>query len=143
MKSTIRHSVITLIAGCACALGASAADPQTAADASAGPGMRVAVDRDTGRFRAPTEQELQALAEQDRALARTAVAKRKGLPQPQLPKTAADAEATTVHHADGSVSMSVPEELMSELVAEVRADGTLQVAHGDIGTTTKAEATDE
>jgi hypothetical protein len=76
-------------------------------------------------------------------LARTAAAKRKGLPQPQLPKTAAEAEATTVYHADGSVSMAVPEELMSELVAEVRADGTLQIAHGEIGTTTKTEATDE
>jgi hypothetical protein len=143
MKIAIRHSVLTLVAGCACAFGVSAAENPSTADAPASPAMKVAVDRETGRFRAPTAEELQALREQDRALARAKASGRKGPPQPQLPKTAAEAEATTVYHADGSVSMSVPEELMSELVAEVRTDGRIEIAHGKIATTSSTEATDE
>lgn len=143
MMTTMRNSVLTLIAGCACALGVSAADNPGESGATASPAMKVAVDRETGRFRAPTTEELQALQAQDRELARAKASGRKGPPQPQLPKTAAEAEATTVFHADGSVSMSVPEELMSELVAEVRPDGTVEIAHGKIATASSTEATDE
>lgn len=143
MKTAMRYSVLTLVAGCACALGASAADQPGAPDATPSAAMRVAVDRETGRFRAPTAEELQALQAQDRALARARASGRKGPAQPQLPKTAAEAEATTVFHADGSVSMSVPEELMSELVAEVRPGGAIAIAHGKGTTLSHPEASDE
>ena len=105
--------------------------------------MKVAVDAKTGRFRAPTQQELAALAAQDRAMGRSAAAKRGRVGEPRLPRNEAEAQLTKVEYPNGMVSMDVPEELMSELVAVRRADGTVEIMHGEAGQATNAGVSDE
>ena len=98
------------------------------------PGSKTAIDRDTGRLRATT-------AAEDRALARDAERLKQqrgpiaapGVATLVRPATEAEALQTQVRHADGSVSMMVPESFDSELVVTRTADGRLVTRHGDAG----------
>ena len=102
-------------------LPAAAADQPTPEE----PGSKTAIDRDTGRLRATT-------AAEDRALARDAERLKRergpiaapGVATLVRPATEAEALQTQVRHADGSVSMMVPESFDSELVV---------TRHGDAG----------
>ena len=142
MRITIRTASV-LLAGCACALGVQASDEKAAASTPTSSGMKVAVDAKTGRFRAPTQQELQALAAQDRAMGRTNAAKRGRVGEPRLPRNEAEALRTKVEYPNGMVSMDVPEELMTEIVAVRRADGTVEITHGEAGHAANAGVSDE
>ncbi|GAB2667684.1 post-PEP-CTERM-1 domain-containing protein [Arenimonas aestuarii] len=116
--------------------------PATAAEQATPdePGSRTAIDRDTGRLRATT-------AAEDRALARDAVrlqAQRRPIAAPGVatlvrPATEAEALQTQVRHADGSVSMMVPENFDSELRVTRAADGALVISHNDAGETDHAQ----
>jgi hypothetical protein len=142
MRTAIRTAA-ALLAGCACAVSVHASEEQAAAAAPSSAGMKVAVDAKTGRFRAPTEQELQALAAQDRAMGRRNANKRGRMGEPRMPRTEAEALRTKVEYANGMVSMDVPEDLMTELVAVRRADGTVEIVHGEAGQAANAEVSDE
>ena len=94
------------------------------------PGSKTGIDRETGRLRATTAAEDRALerdAERLRAEARTQRA--PGLSGLIRPATEAEALQTVQHHADGSVSMLVPENLDSQVVATRDAQGNLVVTH--------------
>lgn len=105
--------------------------PAFAADSAGNePGSKTGIDRDTGRLRATTAAEDRALerdAERLRNEARTQRA--PGLGGLIRPATEAEALQTVQHHADGSVSMLVPESLDSQVVATRDAQGNLVITH--------------
>lgn len=109
-----------------CASAASLAADAPAADAA--PAMKAAIDRDTGKLRAPTAQEQAAMASAESgSRAPGAELRRAGI---RVPETEAEALRTQRVHRNGSVSMDVPMSLMSSLVAERDADGNLVIRHG-------------
>lgn len=101
-----------------------------ASDESSEPGSKTAIDRDTGRLRATTAAEDRELARDAERL--TQEARGKGAPGVGglvRPATEAQAQQTQVRHADGSVSMLVPESLDSQLQAHRDANGQLVLTH--------------
>jgi len=88
-------------------------------------GVTVAIDPATGRLRAPTAAELAALRHAaPRTTDRMSIAK-------PAPKTRAEAARTIRRHPNGSVTMQVSEDMMSNVVAHRQADGTLRLDHVD------------
>lgn len=113
------------------ALALTLSVPAFAAEDAAGePGSKTGIDRDTGRLRATTAAEDQALA---RDAARLRQAQRAsgapGVGALVRPATEAEALATQQRHADGSVSMMVPESLDSEVLVHRDAKGQLVISH--------------
>jgi hypothetical protein len=119
---------------------ANAADKGTAAPAQAAvsvnvQGVQVAIDPATGRLVEPTAVQRTALSEamQQRA-ERNALAPRQA---GAAPRNEAEARATlrTVRLNNGTtvVGMDLPEDLMSSLVAERNADGSLSIHHAGDG----------
>ena len=105
--------------------------PVLAEDGTA-PGSKTAIDRETGRLRATTVAEDREL---ERDAARLA-AQSRGKPAPGAaalvrPATESEALQTQVRHADGTVSMQVPESLDSQVLATRDADGRLVVTHAE------------
>ena len=96
-------------------------------DTSPAPGSRTGIDRDTGRLRATTAAEDQALERDAERLRQSTRA--PGVGALVRPVTAAEAQATVRQHADGSVSMMVPESLDSEVRVHRDANGQLVVSH--------------
>jgi hypothetical protein len=96
-------------------------------------GVQVAIDPATGRLREPTAAERAALA---KAFGVNASKSAQLMAQP---RTAADARSTfrTVSLSNGvhAKAVKVPQELMSNVVAERQADGSLRVHHDDHTTT--------
>lgn len=128
MKTYAPRPVATALAMALCfALPAAAAEPAPADE----PGSKTAIDRETGRLRATTAAEDRALARDAQRLQR----ERRPIAAPGIaslvrPATETEALQTQVRHADGSVSMLVPESLDSELLVRRDADGRLVVSHG-------------
>jgi hypothetical protein len=113
------------------ALALTLSVPAFAADsASSEPGSKTGIDRDTGRLRATTVAEDEALA---RDAARLRQAQRAqgapGVGALVRPATEAEAQSTVRQHADGSVSMLVPESLDSEVLVHRDASGQLVITH--------------
>ncbi len=113
------------------ALALTLSVPAFAADGtSTEPGSKTGIDRETGRLRATTVAEDQALA---RDAARLRQAQRAsgapGVAALVRPATEAEAQATQQQHADGSVSMMVPESLDSEVLVHRDAKGQLVISH--------------
>lgn len=99
-------------------------------DPSTTPGSKAGIDRETGRLRATTVAEDQALARDAARLRAQAQNQRApGVAALVRPATAEEALSTQQQHADGSVSMMVPESLDSEVRAYRDADGQLVVTH--------------
>jgi len=94
-------------------------------------GVQVAIDPATGRLREPTAAERAALS---RAFE---VQQSKVSSLSAQPRTAADAVSTfrTVNLANGvrAQAVRVPQELMSSVVAERNADGSVSIHHDDHG----------
>jgi len=113
------------------ALALTLALPAFAADsASTEPGSKTGIDRETGRLRATTAAEDQALARDAARLRqeqRTSGA--PGVGALVRPATEIEALATQQQHADGSVSMMVPESLDSEVLVHRDAKGQLVISH--------------
>lgn len=108
-----------------CASAACLAADAPAADAA--PAMKAAIDRETGKLRAPTAQEQAEMASAETgSRAAGAELRRAGI---RVPATEAEALATQRVHRNGAVSMDVPMSLMSSLVAERDADGKLVIRH--------------
>ncbi len=85
-------------------------------------GVTVAIDPATGRLRAPTPAE-------QAALRRNAPKAARGPSASGMPRNQAEANKTIRRLADGSVMALVPEDLMSQVVAVQRPDGTIQIQH--------------
>lgn len=103
--------------------------PALAEDGS-GPGSKTAIDRETGRLRATTAAEDRELERDAARLAQEPRGKvAPGVAALVRPATEAEALQTQVRHADGTVSMQVPESLDSQLVVTRGADGKLVVSH--------------
>ena len=113
------------------ALALTLSAPAFAADsASSEPGSKTGIDRETGRLRATTaaeDRELERDAERLRQSARAKAA--PGVGGLLRPATEAEAQQTLVRHADGSVSMLVPESLDSQVLVTRDAQGQLVVSH--------------
>jgi len=126
----MKCTTLLLLAGLSAGFAAHAADPVTEEAGATGSyaGVTVAIDPATGRLRAPTAAE--------QARLRTAVSSRVRTADPMSiakpgPKTVAEARRTMRRHPNGAMSMSVPEELMSQLSATTREDGSIMISHGD------------
>ena len=122
-------TVTSLLACAACALPASAAEPTAAPLAKQSPvqldsaqGKQVVRDKDTGKLRAPSEEEMAEMAAAEKAN-RAA----RGLPDPA---TAAPAIVVR-QHADGMMSAVLGLEHMVTITAVRRADGKLVRSHRD------------
>lgn len=148
-KKFTAQAIGLVLAGMFVAGAASAAEKTPAAPAQAAAsvnlqGVQVAIDPATGRLMEPTAAQRAALSQamQQRAQ-RNAVAPR----QPgAAPRNEAEARATlrTVRLNNGRtvVGMDLPEDLMSSLVAERNADGSLSIHHaGDTSAPTAVEVT--
>lgn len=129
-----------LLVGVAQATGQSAAPP--AASSLSVEGVQVAIDPATGRLVAPTAAQR---AELSRAMLQRAASGATSAASAG-PRNAAEAKATlrTLRLGSGRtvVSMELPQDLMSSLVAERHADGTLTIHHaGDAPAPAAVEVT--
>lgn len=115
-----------LLAGLTVGFAAYAAEPAPQPEATGTfNGVTVAIDPATGRLHAPTAAELAALRKAaPRSADRMSIAK-------PAPKTRAEAARTMRKHRDGSVTMQVSEDMMSNVVATQQADGSIRIDHVD------------
>ena len=113
------------------ALALTFTTPAFAADpASSAPGSKTGIDRETGRLRATTAAEDRELERDAERLRQSAQAQRApGLGGIVRPATEAEAQQTMQQHADGSVSMLVPESLDSQVLATRDANGQVVITH--------------
>lgn len=119
----ISMTPLLLVSSLALASTAIAAEPAQEGDTTLHfQGVKVAIDPVTGRLRQPTAAESAAL--------KAAVAK---MPTQQrgkaMPKTRAEANRTVRKMRDGSVSMSVSEDMLLDVVATRQPDGTIRIQH--------------
>lgn len=129
----VRGSGLAL-AGLIMATAATAAEPQVAAQATSVTvqGVQVAISP-TGQLVAPTAEQRAALSRAMLQQSASASPKTGMLGQSAAPRNEAEARATfrTIKLRNGrtAVGMALPENLMSSLVAERRADGRLSIHH--------------
>lgn len=90
-------------------------------------GVQVAIDPATGRLVAPTDAQRQALS----AAMQTQASRAASNSALQRPMTEADAARTVRHPSTGPYSavMQLPESLVSSLVAQTQADGSIAIHH--------------
>jgi hypothetical protein len=123
--------ISTLIAALALTASASAvsAADGTAASTQAQPGAgaqaqarRAVRDKETGQLRAPTQEELKVMLEEERA-----ARKARGQPEPS-------AEPTPIlvrQHASGMRSAVLGPDFLVTVKAQRRTDGTVEISHAD------------
>ena len=134
MKWVVTGSGLALV-GLVMATAAIAAEPQTATQPASVTvqGVQVAIDPVTGQLVAPTAKQRAALSKAMLQQAATAPRQLGARGEPAAPRNEAEARATfrTIRLRSGHtvVGMELPENLMSNLVAERRADGTLSIHH--------------
>ena len=126
---TVTTSMV-LLTGMVLACGAQAGETAQADANVYFNGVNVAIDPVTGRLRAPTADEAQALRV---AVQQMASATSKGMPQ-----TRADAQRTIRKMRDGSVMAQVSQDMLLSVEAVRQADGTVKVIHA--GDTVAQEA---
>lgn len=139
-KKVIVRAIGLALSGLLVAMAANAAE-QTAAQPTPASvsfqGVQVAIDPSTGRLVAPTAAQRAALSK-----AMLGSAKMQVAGQAKRPQTEADALKTLKRSSKGryAASMQVPESMMSSLVAERRADGSVSIHHQDEAAPTAAHA---
>ena len=93
----------------------------------------MAIDPVTGQLVAPTAEQRAALSRAMLEQAATAPAARAGLRGATSPRNEVEARRTTrtirLKNGGQAVGMEVPESLMSSLVAERHADGSVSIHH--------------
>ena len=130
----VRRSLGLAIAGLMLSAAANAAEPPAATSATSVTvqGVQVAIDPVTGQLVAPTAEQRAALS---RAMLEQAAAPaaRSALRGAAVPRNEAEARQTTrtirLQNGGQAVGMAVPESLMSSLVAERHADGSVNIHH--------------
>lgn len=146
-KWVVRGSGLAL-AGLIMATAATAAEPQAAAEATSVTvqGVQVAISPTTGQLVAPTAEQRAALSRAMLQQSASAPPKIGTLGQSAAPRNEVEARATfrtlKLRNGHAAVGMALPENLMSSLVAERRADGSLSIHHaGDTLTPAAVEVT--
>ena len=127
-----RKTIAVLLAGLTLGFAAQAAEPQEQVTDVTYAGVRVAIDPATGKLRPLTAAENKALSDAMLKSPRTA---RVG----NQPRNATEAGRTRRVHADGSVSVRLPADQMSEVSATVGADGQVTLYEGAAPTVRKEE----
>ena len=127
-----RKTIAVLLAGLTLGFAAQAAEPQEQVTDVTYAGVRVAIDPATGKLRPLTAAENKALSDAMLKSPRTA---RVG----NQPRNATEAGRTRRVHADGSVSVRLPADQMSEVGATVGADGQVTLYEGAAPTVRKEE----
>ena len=129
------------IAGLVMTAAANAAEPQagTQQTSTTVQGVQVAIAPATGRLVAPTAAQRAALSRAMVQQSALAPRTRDILGQPAAPRNEMEARKTfhtfQLKNGHQAVGMALPENLMSSLVAERRADGSLNIHHaGDAPT---------
>jgi hypothetical protein len=141
----LREAVaIAAMAGSLCVAGLANADESQAAPTPAAAtemnSLRVVVDKNTGKVRAPTEEELAALiaaqnaAKQNAAQARTARAAGAARAPMIMPAT-----KTVQRHANGMVSARMSANTLSALKVEHDAQGNAHLVHASEAQPTAVE----
>ncbi|MEO7073153.1 MAG: hypothetical protein ABI300_09450 [Rhodanobacter sp.] len=136
-KWVMRGSALAL-AGLFMATTAQAVEPSAATQEQVTvQGVQVAIDPATGQLVAPTAAQRAALSRAMLQRANNQPRTLDTLGQPAAPRTEAEARATfraiRLKSGHQAVGMALPESLMSSLVAERRADGSLSIHHaGDV-----------
>lgn len=152
MRKTLKNQTVCLslasllLAGVLPAHAADKAPAQSASTVTV-QGVQVAIDAATGRLREPTAEERTALSKallQQSAQNRSAQLSVSGTDFVR-PLTEQDAKATqrTLRLSNGTqvTAVDVPESLVSSLVAEKQADGSVTIHHqGEEATHGKAKA---
>jgi hypothetical protein len=128
-----RKTIAVLLAGLTLGFAAQAAEPQEQVTDVTYAGVRVAIDPATGKLRPLTAAENKALS--DAMLKGSSRTARVG----NQPRNATEAGRTRRVHADGSVSVRVPADQMSEVSATVGADGQVTVYEGAVPAVRKEE----
>ena len=145
-KRAMRNSGLE-IAGLFMAAAVSAAEPQTATQDTSVTvqGVQVAIDPATGQLVAPTAEQRAALSRAMLEQSASAPAARGARRADATPRNEAEAQQTlrTIRLQSGgqALGMEVPESLMSSLVAERRADGSLNIHHQGESPQATAEVT--
>lgn len=98
-------------------------------------GVQVAIDPVTGRLVAPTDAQRQALS--------AAMLTQANRASQQRPMTEAEAAQTLKRSSTGRYSavMQLPESLVSSLIAETQADGSIAIHHQGEGSPAAVEVT--
>ena len=131
----VRRSLGLAIAGLMLSAAANAAEPPAATSATSVTvqGVQVAIDPVTGQLVAPTAEQRAALSRAMLEQAAAAPATRSALRRAAVPRNEAEARQTTrtirLQNGGQAVGMAVPESLMSSLVAERHADGSVSIHH--------------
>ncbi len=104
-----------------------------AASGSAMADQTVAIDRATGKLRAPTAEERQALASRANSMKKARRASASPMAQAafERPATAEEAVAERRTTAAGAIAIKLPESEMSAVTARYDADGNLVLGHAD------------
>jgi hypothetical protein len=140
MRSKILpRTIAPMLLGLLVVAGAATAAEQKPAPSPTAPasinmqGVQVAIDPATGRLVAPTAEQRAALSRAMLEQAANAPAARARQRGPAIPRNEAEARQTLhtirLKHGGQAVGMEVPESLMSSLVAERRADGSVSIHH--------------
>lgn len=123
---TMRNTPWLLLAGLTVGFAANAGDTAPAGNGETVNGyyngVTVAIDPATGRLRAPT-------AAEQAALRQSAAKSVRGPSASGMPRNQAEANKTIRRLADGSVMAMVPEDLMSQVVAVQKPDGSIHIQH--------------
>ncbi|MBC7990063.1 MAG: hypothetical protein H7Y19_10845 [Luteimonas sp.] len=127
-----RKTIAVLLAGLTLGFAAQAAEPQEQVTDVTYAGVRVAIDPATGKLRPLTAAENKALSDAMLKSPRTA---RVG----NQPRNATEAGRTRRVHADGSVSVRVPADQMSQMHATVGADGQVTLHESAAPATSQGE----
>lgn len=142
-KKVIVRAIGLVLSGLLVTVVASAAEQTPAQPAPASvsfQGVQVAIDPSTGHLVAPTAAQRAALSKA--MLGSATVAKVQVAGQVGRPQTEADALKTLKRSSRGkyAASMQLPQSMMSSLVAERHADGSVSIHHQDETAPTAAHA---
>ena len=146
-KKVMAQALSLVLAGVFMMGAAQAADQSTTTAPEATvyvQGVQVAIDPATGHLVEPTAAQRTALSKA--MAARAAIVAPRSFGTPAVPRNEAEARATfhsfTLKNGHKAVGMALPENLMSSLVAERRADGSLSIHHqGDENAVKAVEVT--
>lgn len=144
-KKSMAQALGLVLAGVFVTTAVQAADPVAVSAQEATvyvQGVQVAIDPATGHLVEPTAAQRTALS--NAMAARAAIAAPRSIGTTPIPRNEAEARATfhtiTLKNGHKAVGMALPENLMSSIVAERRADGSLSIHHeGDDNAATNVE----
>ena len=123
ISTLIAALALTASAGAVSAADDTAASTQAQPDAAAQAQARRAVrDKETGKLRAPTQEELKVMLEDERAARRA-----RGQPEPSAERT----PIVVRQHPSGMRSAVLGRDFLITIQAQRRTDGKVEISHTD------------